>query len=418
MKNNTSRFLNAFDRFNVTDIKKITFVIPAVVVLIAVLVIVGVGATSGSYTDGVGIGIDFEGGTMLTVKVGQVTDANADIQVEIDKIIAAIEGVKDSAGRSVSVTYVQRMYDDSVVYDPDASVTFRYKNVSSNDTEIEELNQAIVDAVDAVYADYENSELNFITRESIGATAAQDLLEKAGIALAVSTVLILIYIIIRFTLVSGFAAVLALLHDVIVMFALTVICRVQINTSFVAAMITIIAYSINNTIIIFDRCREHLKPLKGMRNIDYDAIGNLAVRETMRRSLFTTFTTMVTVIFLAALGSSSIQEFCVPILLGLVAGVYSSVLLAVPMWSAFSRSYDKSKEKRMGSLAYATSSSDEPEDDPTVYKGEAIPDVFADEEGGATVVPAASEKAKKDGAPKGKKIYKYSKKNTTFKKKK
>ncbi len=418
MKNNTSRFLNAFDRFNVTDIKKITFAIPAVVVLIAVLVIVGVGATSGSYTDGVGIGIDFEGGTMLTVNVGQVTDANADIQAEIDKITAAIEGVKDSAGRSVSVTYVQRMYDDSVAYDPDASVTFRYKNVSSNDIEIEELNQAIVDAVDAVYADYENSELNFITRESIGATAAQDLLEKAGIALAVSIVLILIYIIIRFTLVSGFAAVLALLHDVIVMFALTVICRVQINTSFVAAMITIIAYSINNTIIIFDRCREHLKPLKGMRNIDYDAIGNLAVRETMRRSLFTTFTTMVTVIFLAALGSSSIQEFCVPILLGLVAGVYSSVLLAVPMWSAFSRSYDKSREKRMGSLAYATSSSDEPEDDPTVYKGEAIPDVFADEEGGATVAPAASEKAKKDGAPKGKKIYKYSKKNTTFKKKK
>ena len=338
---------------------------------------------------------------MLTVNVGQVTDANADIQAEIDKITAAIEGVKDSAGRSVSVTYIQRMYDDSVAYDPDASVMFRYKNVSNNDTEIEELNQAIVDAVDAVYADYENSELNFITRESIGATAAQDLLEKAGIALAVSTVLILIYII----------------HDVIVMFALTVICRVQINTSFVAAMITIIAYSINNTIIIFDRCREHLKPLKGMRNIDYDAIGNLAVRETMRRSLFTTFTTMVTVVFLAALGSSSIQEFCVPILLGLVAGVYSSVLLAVPMWSAFSRSYDKSREKRMGALAYATSSDDDPENDPTVYKGEALPDVF-DEEGGATVAPAAFEKAKKDGAPKGKKIYKYSKKNTTFKKKK
>ena len=100
MKNNTSRFLNAFDRFNVTDIKKITFAIPAVVVLIAVLVIVGVGATSGSYIDGVGIGIDFEGGTMLTVNVGQVTDANADIQAEIDKITAAIEGVKDSAGRS------------------------------------------------------------------------------------------------------------------------------------------------------------------------------------------------------------------------------------------------------------------------------------------------------------------------------
>lgn len=417
MKDSTSRFLNAFDRFNVTDIKKITFVIPAIVVLVAVLVIVGVGATSGSYIDGVGIGIDFEGGTMLTVEVGRVTDANADIQAEIDRITEAIEGVKDSSGRSVSVTYVQRMYDDSVEYDPDASVTFRYKNVSDDDTAINELNEAIEDAVDALYPDFPDSELNFINRESIGATAAQDLLEKAGIALAVSTVLILIYIVIRFTLVSGFAAVLALLHDVIVMFALTVICRVQINTSFVAAMITIIAYSINNTIIIFDRCREHLKPLKGMRNIDYDAIGNLAVRETMRRSLFTTFTTMVTVIFLAALGSSSIQEFCVPILLGLVAGAYSSVFMAVPMWSAFSRAYDRSREKRMGGLAYASASADD-EDDPTVYKGEALPEVFEDKEGGVTVAPAASEKTKKEGAPKGKKIYKYSKKNTTFKKKK
>jgi len=87
--------------------------------------------------------------------------------------------------------------------------------------------------------------------------------------------------------------VLALIHDVILMFALTVICRVQINSSYVAAMITIIAYSINNTIIIFDRCREYMKPLKGMKNIDYDAIGDTSVRENMRRSVFTTATTMV-----------------------------------------------------------------------------------------------------------------------------
>ena len=203
---------------------------------------------------------------------------------------------------------------------------------------------------------------------------------------------------------------LALLHDVIVMFALTVICRVQINTSFVAAMITIIAYSINNTIIIFDRCREHMRPLKGMRNIDYDAIGDLAVRETMRRSLFTTLTTMITVIFLAALGSASIREFCIPIILGLIAGAYSSIFMAVPMWTAFARTDDKLREKRMGAAAYDVKPDDE--DDPTVYRGE------ADEktEDGSATPPGGG--GKKDGAPKGKKIYKYSKKNTTFKKKK
>jgi preprotein translocase SecF subunit len=105
---------------------------------------------------------------------------------------------------------------------------------------------------------------------------------------------------------SGFAAVIALLHDVIVMFALTVICRVQINTAYVAAMITIIAYSINNTIIVFDRCREYLKPLKGQKNIDYTGIGDMAVRDTLTRSIYTTLTTMVTVVFLAILGGETI----------------------------------------------------------------------------------------------------------------
>ncbi|HIU98564.1 MAG TPA: protein translocase subunit SecF [Candidatus Limadaptatus stercoripullorum] len=410
MKADTSRFIDKLNNFSVTRLKKITFVIPAIIVLIAVLVVVGIGAQTGNYSAAVGIGIDFEGGTMLTVRIGVVTDENSDIQAEIDKITDAIEKVRDENGMGVTVTYIQRSYDDGVAYDPDATVTFRYQNVSSDNDSIQALNEAIVDAVDALYPDHANSELNFITRESIGATAAQDLLEKAGIALAVSTVLILIYIVIRFTLVSGFAAVLALLHDVIVMFALTVICRVQINTSFVAAMITIIAYSINNTIIIFDRCREHMRPLKGMRNIDYDAIGDLAVRETMRRSLFTTLTTMITVIFLAALGSASIREFCIPIILGLIAGAYSSIFMAVPMWTAFARTDDKLREKRMGAAAYDVKPDDE--DDPTVYRGE------ADEKtkDGSAMPPGGG--GKKDGAPKGKKIYKYSKKNTTFKKKK
>ena len=259
----------------------------------------------------------------------------------------------------------------------------------------------------------------FITYESIGATAAQDLLSKAGIALAVSTVLILIYIVIRFTPTAAFAAVLALLHDVIVMFALTVICRVQINSSFVAAMITIIAYSINNTIIIFDRCREFMKPLKGMKNIDYDAIGDVSVRENMRRSVFTTATTMITVIFLAILGSDSIREFCVPIILGLIAGLFSSVFLATPMWAAFTRGWDKLKAKRAATVVYGPGSSADDEDKEQVFASPARDD-DDDEEGFAPKKSDAAPKAAKKGGdkPKGKPIYKYSKKNTKFKNKK
>ena len=413
MKNSGATFLDRYSRFSVSKLKKFTFVIPLVFVLIALAVIIGIGETTGDYSNGVNIGIDFEGGTMLPVNLDDDMLADMTYDEHVDMITETIESVEDANGSRVSVSYIQQLSGDGGI-----SVTFRYKNVSSDDSEINALNEAIIAAVDALYPEKPNSELNFITYESIGATAAQDLLSKAGIALAVSTVLILIYIVIRFTPTAAFAAVLALIHDVILMFALTVICRVQINSSYVAAMITIIAYSINNTIIIFDRCREYMKPLKGMKNIDYDAIGDTSVRENMRRSVFTTATTMVTVIFLAILGSASIREFCVPIILGLMAGLYSSVFLATPMWAAFTRSWDKMKAKRAATAVYGGGASSVKDDEDTeqVFPVEKRDD--EDDDDGFT--PRKTEKSGKQGGnkPKGKTIYKYSKKNTTFKKKK
>ncbi len=413
MKNSGATFLDRYSRFSVSKLKKFTFVIPLVFVLIALAVIIGIGETTGDYSNGVNVGIDFEGGTMLTVNLDDDMLADMTYDEHVDMITETIESVEDANGSRVSVSYIQQLSGDGGI-----SVTFRYKNVSSDDSEINALNEAIIAAVDALYPEKPNSELNFITYESIGATAAQDLLSKAGIALAVSTVLILIYIVIRFTPTAAFAAVLALIHDVILMFALTVICRVQINSSYVAAMITIIAYSINNTIIIFDRCREYMKPLKGMKNIDYDAIGDTSVRENMRRSVFTTATTMVTVIFLAILGSASIREFCVPIILGLIAGLYSSVFLATPMWAAFTRSWDKMKAKRAATAVYGGGASSVKDDEDTeqVFPVEKRDD--EDDDDGFT--PRKTEKSGKQGGnkPKGKTIYKYSKKNTTFKKKK
>lgn len=413
MKNSGATFLDRYSRFSVSKLKKFTFVIPLVFVLIVLAVIIGIGETTGDYSNGVNVGIDFEGGTMLTVNLDDDMLADMTYDEHVDMITETIESVEDANGSRVSVSYIQQLSGDGGI-----SVTFRYKNVSSDDSEINALNEAIIAAVDALYPEKPNSELNFITYESIGATAAQDLLSKAGIALAVSTVLILIYIVIRFTPTAAFAAVLALIHDVILMFALTVICRVQINSSYVAAMITIIAYSINNTIIIFDRCREYMKPLKGMKNIDYDAIGDTSVRENMRRSVFTTATTMVTVIFLAILGSASIREFCVPIILGLLAGLYSSVFLATPMWAAFTRSWDKMKAKRAATAVYGGGASSVKDDEDTeqVFPVEKRDD--EDDDDGFT--PRKTEKSGKQGGnkPKGKTIYKYSKKNTTFKKKK
>lgn len=295
--NKANNFRNLCRGFSVSKYAKIFGIVPFVIVIVALIVVVALGAPTGNFTDAVGIGIDFEGGTILTVTLGEEAVNNyeinrANITNEIQKF-------------GVVVSYSQLQQASAI---EKSAISFRYKNISNNDVEINELNEKIREAVDNLYPD----RVNNVGYESIGATAAQDLLSKAAIALTVSVILILIYIIIRFTLMSGFAAIIALIHDVVIMFALTVICRVQINSAYVAAMITIIAYSINNTIIIFDRCRESLKPLKGQKNIDYKGIGDTAVRSTFTRSVYTTFTTMVTVIFLAILGSDSIREFCVP----------------------------------------------------------------------------------------------------------
>jgi len=390
MKAKKGNFLKQFNNFSVSKIAKFSAFAPAIIVLVAVIMIIAIGATSGSYSDAVGIGIDFEGGTLITVTLGQ--DAVDNYDSNKDSIKETIEN------HGVTVSYIQLQEANNAEKN---AIVFRYKNISKDDNEINATNEAIREDVDALYPELPGN----VTFESIGATAASDLLSKAGIALAVSVVLILIYIIIRFTLMSAFAAIIALLHDVVIMFALTVICRVQINSSYVAAMITIIAYSINNTIIIFDRCREYIKPLKGQASIDYANIGDMAVRDTMTRSIYTTFTTMVTVFFLCVLGSDTIREFCVPIILGLVAGFFSSVFLATPLWAAMSKSYDKTRAKYSKRDQVTYSKSAEKAEDP--YDNE-------DHE----YRPKEEKQAQVKAKAKANTVYKYTKKNTTFKKKK
>ena len=394
MKNN--KLLSSLSSMPIAKNWKFWIIAPIVILVVAVVLIAALGSQIG-YTNAINIGIDFEGGTLVTVTIGQ--DAIDNYDYHVDRITDAIEK------HGVVVSYVQLQEAQNV---NETSISFRYKNISTNDDEISALNEVIREELNnSLYAEIKDN----VNYESIGATAAQDLLSKSGIALAISLALILIYIIIRFTPASGVAAILALIHDVVIMFCLSVICRVQINQSFVAAIITIIAYSINNTIIIFDRCRENVKPLKGQKDIPYAEIGDQSVRENMRRSLFTTFTTMVTVVFLAIFGSDTIREFCVPIILGLVAGFYSSVLLATPLWAGLSKEFDRLMAKyRKTKPVYEGAKVDD--EDETVYRGEAIKEYYGEEQ------VVAAPKADKPKNNKSNTIHKYSKKNTTFKKKK
>ena len=157
----------------------------------------------------------------------------------------------------------------------------------------------------------------------------------AVIAMAIAVVLMLLYIWFRF---KNFAfagsAVLALCHDVFVMLAFYAIFKWSVGSTFIACILTIVGYSINATIVIFDRIRENQKLNAGMKK---EEIVNLSVTETLTRSIFTSLTTFIMVFVLYVLGVSSVREFALPLMIGIVAGCYSSVCITGNLWLEFSK---------------------------------------------------------------------------------
>ena len=174
------------------------------------------------------------------------------------------------------------------------------------------------------------------------ASASNELMMRSFLALLVAIVLILIYVAIRFELTSGLAAILALFHDIIVTSSIMLICRVQINSAFIAALITILGYSINNTIIIFDRIRENVKMSKNLGKINNFEVADRSVRQTLTRSILTTLTTFIMIFFVTVIGVSDIQEFAFPIMIGILSGFYSSIFLTPGLWAI---AYRPSKKK-------------------------------------------------------------------------
>ncbi|MDR2201917.1 MAG: protein translocase subunit SecF [Clostridiales bacterium] len=171
-----------------------------------------------------------------------------------------------------------------------------------------------------------------IQGDVVSATVSGELLTNAILAVALAIVLMLVYIAFRFEVSSGVAAILALLHDVIVMFSFVTIFRIEINATFIAALITILGYSINNTIIIFDRIRENMKTLT-RKGAPPSVIASTSVKETLLRSINTTVTTLITIAMVAIIGVPSIRVFALPIIIGLLAGTYSSIFISPSVWA-------------------------------------------------------------------------------------
>ena len=181
-------------------------------------------------------------------------------------------------------------------------------------------------------AKYEN--FRFVSVDHVSAIAGRDLLGNAVKALLIAFACMLIYIAIRFDVFSGLAALFGLIHDVLIMCSFMVFFRAffQVNSSFIAAVLTIVGYSINNTIIIFDRIRETAKKpgytQKPRMEIVEDSVAN-----TLSRTINTSLTTLITLVALYVFGVDSIREFAFPLIVGMLAGTYSSVLLSGQVWA-------------------------------------------------------------------------------------
>ena len=254
---------------------------------------------------GMNLGIDFTGGTLMTYNMG------ADFNADDVKAALAECGVADAQIAKTGEANTQ--------------VQIRIKDVENTDdlrTQLEEKLSASYPAIE--YVD--------ITR--VGAVVGAELISNAIKSLTLAAVLMLCYIAVRFDLYSGIAAVIGLCHDIAIMLSFVVILSsfIRVETTFIAALLTIVGYSINNTIIIFDRIRENSHKV-GVRQLPREQIVNISVTESLPRTLNTTVTTLLTIVTLYILGVDSIKQFALPLIIGIVAGIYSANMINGYVWA-------------------------------------------------------------------------------------
>lgn len=256
---------------------------------------------------GINVGIDFSGGMSMQYTMGEaVTQSD-------------IEGVLNGIGLKDYAVSVQGTGKDSI--------NIRIKAIDEDG--VQGVQASITEALQAKYPNAAiYGDVNYV-----GPVAGATLLRNAFLSVLIAALCMLIYIAIRFDFNSGAAAVLGLVHDVLIMLSFMIILRsfVQMNSSFIAAMLTIVGYSINNTIIIFDRIRENARKMPSSTpRVD---VVNRSIKECLGRTINTTLTTLVTIVCLYIFGVSSIREFALPIIVGIISGVYSANMINGYVWA-------------------------------------------------------------------------------------
>lgn len=250
---------------------------------------------------GLNFGIDFKGGTLVTIEMGkEVTTDNT-------------EKVKELIGK-YSESYQVRTTNNTQVEIIIKSGTIKEQDVGALSKEIKE--------------EFKLADDYLLSEETIGSSIGKELTRKAWIAAIIAVVAMLLYIGIRFEFVFGTAAIIALLHDILITLSIYSIFQLKLNSPFIAAMLTILGYSINDTIVVFDRIRENRKKLG---KVGLNELVNTSVNQTLARSINTSLSTLFTIaavfIFVPA-----IRELSLPLIVGVLSGSYSSIFIASPVW--------------------------------------------------------------------------------------
>jgi preprotein translocase subunit SecF len=247
-------------------------------------------------------------------------------------------GTDFTGGNSIIIRFTDQSVNVSKVRTALADKSIQITNVGS-DVIIKTplLEQKVKDEL---FAKMQKALGNFDVLENsyVGPSIGKQLRSQAFLILAVTVVIMLFYVTFRFEFWYGLAAVIALFHDMLVMLGFGSLLQVEVNTTFIAAILTILGYSINDTIIIFDRIREETKNNKEHK--DLKTLINYSINHTMARSINTLATTMFTVLALYLFGGITIREFALMLLIGLVDGGYSSIFTAAPLYYDMKRSQD------------------------------------------------------------------------------
>lgn len=197
----------------------------------------------------------------------------------------------------------------------------------------------------------EIAEFKTISEDEVSASVSRELTEKAAMAVAIAAVLQIIYITFRFEFKFGVTAVVALLHDLIVTLGLIALFQVQINAPFVAAILTVLGYSINDTIVTFDRIRENLATKK--KGEQLENLTTRSIQETVQRSMYTSLSTLLVLAALLFLGGSSTRDIAMTLFIGVAAGAYSSIFVASSLWLKWRQWDDANKAVTSGKPAKA-----------------------------------------------------------------